>query len=444
MSLQQVELMSNSRDNESEILIVEPSKLYQQMIARQLLDEGITAKYVKTGKDAIKLITEHNFSLICCELELADYDGIELIQRLRQHTGLVIPILLLTASDDETIHKKALLNGVTEVINSRKLDGIQNYINAVCKKRQWIENQQANVLYVEDSIPIAQLTSKVLSQCGYRVSTVTSAEESVKLICEGSFDLLMTDILLEGKMSGIALVRYVRGLAEPICKLPILAISGLDNADQKIEILRQGASDFISKPVDYDELLVRVRNLVRAKKLYDQVLAQEEQLRTMAITDSLTGLYNRHFLSDAGNKRMNEAKRHHQALSVIVMDLDFFKQVNDNYGHVIGDSVLKQVSKLLQSSCREEDFAVRFGGEEFVLVLAHCGLDDAMVKAKKLQLALEKLRPENIEITGSFGVFGLIPKKADKYTFDTLFNAADKAVYTAKEMGRNQVCKGSL
>ncbi|HET9680256.1 MAG TPA: GGDEF domain-containing protein, partial [Gammaproteobacteria bacterium] len=186
-----------------------------------------------------------------------------------------------------------------------------------------------------------------------------------------------------------------------------------------------------------EEVVARVTNLITNKQLFDQVQAQQKHLYELAMTDQLTGLFNRNSLAEFASKYFSQAARHDFPLSVIIMDIDHFKQINDKHGHLSGDTVLEHIGSLLKSNCREEDFAARYGGEEFLLILTHCTLDCARDKADELRRDLEKLEPAGIPVTGSFGITARPANR--KISLDDLLRAADTAVYEAKRQGRNQV-----
>lgn len=162
---------------------------------------------------------------------------------------------------------------------------------------------------------------------------------------------------------------------------------------------------------------------------------QQEELIKLAMTDQLTSLYNRHSLFDIGPKYLSDALRHKFSVSLLVIDLDHFKNVNDTHGHGVGDVVLKAIGQVLNDNCRTEDFVARFGGEEFVKLLSHCDIDSAFTKAENLRISIEKCKPNGLTITSSIGVAAMT--KDDN--FENLFDKADKAVYLAKESGRNKV-----
>ncbi len=163
---------------------------------------------------------------------------------------------------------------------------------------------------------------------------------------------------------------------------------------------------------------------------------QSDELRNMALHDQLTQLYNRHFLIESANNKLAHVDRHGHALSVLMIDVDFFKHINDQFGHHAGDQVLKAIAGVLKSGNRKEDVVARFGGEEFVVLLEHCALDSAIEKAELLRSKIEALEPSGIAVTASFGVAQLLEHEN---TFVELLTRADEAVYVAKEQGRNRV-----
>jgi len=160
-------------------------------------------------------------------------------------------------------------------------------------------------------------------------------------------------------------------------------------------------------------------------------------LQRRAITDDLTGLYNKAYLNENGRQMLSAAQRHGYPLSLMVIDLDFFKQVNDRHGHDTGDRVLEAVGRLLGENCRNEDLAARFGGEEFTVLLPHCSLANACRKAEHLREKIAALNPAGLSVTTSIGVTGT--RIDETLDYETLFSQADKALYRAKEEGRNRV-----
>lgn len=269
------------------------------------------------------------------------------------------------------------------------------------------------------------------------VDHFTNGEQALQAFIDNEYDLVISDVFIEGKLSGGDIVEIIRKNDTNKSQIPILAVSGQDDLSMRIDVLRKGANDFITKPVQEDEFCARVSNLLALKKLFDQVNEQQKKLFDMAMTDQLTKLYNRHSLTEMAPKYISDAKRHRFDLSMLVIDLDHFKQVNDKHGHATGDIVLSEVGRLLRTMCRKEDFAARFGGEEFVMLLSHCNTDSAIEKANTIRQKIESLMPAGLKVTASIGVAST--EQGHNMNFESLFECADKAVYLAKDNGRNQI-----
>jgi two-component system cell cycle response regulator len=213
-------------------------------------------------------------------------------------------------------------------------------------------------------------------------------------------------------------------------------MSSFDDTSRKLALFKAGVNDYVPKPIMNEELLARVDNLILNQHLYKQLEIQRKGFEELAMTDQLTGLYNRHFLLDDASKKISASNRHNIDLCLVVIDIDFFKSFNDKYGHIMGDLVLIKVSELLSNHVRNNDIVARFGGEEFVILYEQCPLANAVKMAEVLRKSLEELKPEGLNLTASFGVAQFNVKDKD---FTGLFSRADKAVYQAKEKGRNCV-----
>ena len=277
---------------------------------------------------------------------------------------------------------------------------------------------------------------------GLDVTHERSAENAFYLLktISSNFDLVLTDLVLEGCMTGIALLSQIRDLPDERKRIPVLIMTDNQDPARKIELLKLGANDYVPKPIMPEELRARVNTLITNKQLIDQVQAHEQEIRTMAETDQLTQLFNRHRLAEMAPIFISQAIRQKHSLSTVVIDIDFFKVINDTHGHSMGDLVLAKVAEVIKENCRDEDFAARFGGEEFVLILPFCNQTDAFTKAEILRKEIEQLQPQGLSVTASFGVSTL--SDGDIQNFDQLFSIADKAVYASKENGRNQVSLG--
>jgi len=424
-------------------LIAEPTKAYRQLLETICHAVGFKPRFVTNAHDALQHLSNERVDLILTSLQLQDSDGIEFCKKIRRLEGMKhTPVVLLTSEKDKSMFESATQAGVTEIFHKADVPHIQTYLDGLRDRANTHNITNGRVLYVEDSLSLAKLTICILESMGLNVDHFTHAEQAYEAFQTNNYDLILTDILLAGNMSGIGLVRAIRSADSEQAQVPILAMSGQDDSARKIELLNYGANDYVAKPILEEELIARVRNLIINKKLLDQIKAQQHRLQELAMTDQLTELYNRHFLMELAPKYISEAFRHKSPLSLVVVDLDHFKAINDNHGHAAGDQVLIKTAQLLKAVCRNEDFAARFGGEEFILLLRHCNADNALQKMELLREEIATLNPNGIAISASFGIAELPQDKA--CNFDSLFSAADNAVYQAKENGRNCVIIGKV
>lgn len=287
--------------------------------------------------------------------------------------------------------------------------------------------EQATVLLVDDTRTNIQLLAGCLKS-QYRLKIAMDGQRCIELAQNPPLpDLILLDVIMP-KMDGYQVCRELK--SNPITQhIPIIFVTGRDSDEDEEFGLQLGAVDYITKPIRPAIVTARVATQIKLKY-------QSDKLRTMALHDQLTQLYNRHFLIESANSKLAHVERHGNALSVMMMDIDFFKHINDQFGHQAGDEVLKSIADLLKEHSRKEDVVARFGGEEFVILLEHCALNSAMEKAELLRESIEALMPSGIPVTASFGVAQLLDHEQ---TFVDLLSRADAAVYKAKDQGRNQV-----
>lgn len=284
------------------------------------------------------------------------------------------------------------------------------------------------VILVVDDIPTNAQALALLLKDDYVIKVATGGVRALELAGQDPIpDLILLDVQMPD-MDGYDVLRLLRENSDT-AQIPIIFVTGKDSVEDEEYGLELGAVDYITKPIRPSIVKARVKTHIMLKE-------QNNQLIAMATHDQLTGLYNRHYLADTLSKKLSQCKRHNEALSVIMADIDHFKNVNDTFGHLMGDIILKAVGNVIQDSARKEDISARFGGEEFVLVLDNCTAEDAMIKAEKIRKAIESLTTQGIEVTGSFGVAQL---NENIQRYEDLLKNADTALYIAKEEGRNRV-----
>jgi len=253
------------------ILIVEPSNTFQNIIDADFSVHGVAYQMVSTAAQAQDILSNQQFDLICMSLFLPDMYGLDFCKQLRHSaTTRLTPILLLTAEENKDVYAQAFKLGVTEVFHKQDISDLLQYITYLSEQSNLYKKVHGNILYVEDIQSQADVVVSILQDAGLTVSHHLSAESAYKDFTESSYDLLITDVVLQGNMSGLGLVRMVRSTESEKGMIPVLALSGIEHSSRKIELLRSGVNDYVSKPFLPEELTTRVKNLVLAKQLVDE------------------------------------------------------------------------------------------------------------------------------------------------------------------------------
>ncbi len=289
--------------------------------------------------------------------------------------------------------------------------------------------EKPTILIVDDEPANIQVLAASLKD-KYDIKVSTSGEQCLELV--GDRDQIMPDlVLLDIEMPNMGGYEVCRILKEDTntSSIPVIFVTAKDGDDDEEKGFFLGAVDYIIKPVNPVIVRARVDTHITLKQ-------QRDELEKMALHDQLTGLYNRYYLLEETNHKVAQAMRHKHDLSLLMIDIDYFKIINDEHGHPAGDAVLQSVAALLKELSRIEDITARFGGEEFVIVLDHCNAENAEAKADIIRQKIEALKPEGINVTVSIGVAEL---NADEESFSDLLKRADIALYLAKEQGRNRV-----
>lgn len=416
------------------VLIVEPSRTVCFTLSALFAKYGLEPRIARSGQEGLELLKSAPADLLCFAFELGDMDGVEFFvtakaQKLVHHQ----PGLMFASTQRKAAINRALMAGVTECFSKRDLVQLELFVERFAASS--LVRVSGKVLLVEDSSSAAMFYRQILERMGLEIVHCKTAEEAIEMFAAQHFDLVVTDYVLGGAKTGFAVIRAVRESLGRSAVTPILAISSFDDMARKVEILRNGANDFVSKPVVAEELEVRVSNMLKMQKLMRRLESQHEAMKDIAMRDPLTSLYNRYYLNEISPGLIADAHDSGQQLSLMVVDADHFKQINDTQGHKTGDHVLQQIAKSLQGICRSDDLVARIGGEEFVVVLPGVGLAETAARAEATRARIAALMPCGIAVTASIGVAAL----AKGESYDELFHRADGAMYRAKTNGRNRV-----
>jgi diguanylate cyclase (GGDEF)-like protein len=295
------------------------------------------------------------------------------------------------------------------------------------------------IAVVDDDPAIRRLVRLFLKRSGYDTLEFATGNEARAQLSKIPWDLAILDRRLPD-MDGMILCQELK--ANPEFKTRyVIMLTGEDEQEDKVEGLDLGADDYITKPFQYPELLARIRAAKRIIDLRKELLETNKRLERLSITDGLTRLYNHRYFQDALSRAFEESQRYGRPLSLAIIDLDFFKKVNDTHGHAVGDEVLKAVSGIFQDSIRSTDVAARYGGEEFAVMMPETESEAAFTFAEQIRVFIESTAIETqtgpLHVTVSVGV-GSVPH-AKIRSAKELIVAADKALYRAKRGGRNQV-----
>jgi two-component system cell cycle response regulator len=435
----------------------------------KLLDARLSAEYfdvvtAKNGLEALAICERGECDLVLLDVMMPEMDGFEVCRRLKSNAMTHhVPVVLVTALDQPSDRVRGLEAGADDFLTKpvsdvaliarvRSLARLKRMtdelrMRAVTSREIGIESPEqealaetgsgGKILIVDDRPASYDRLAKVLSQ-EHRVTVEHSPADALFRAGEGNFDLLVVSLSLS-QYDGLRLCSQVRSL-ERTRNVPILAICDDDNNARLVRGLEIGVNDFLIKPIDKNELLARVRTQVR-KKRYAERLRDNVQLSIeMAITDALTGLYNRRYMESHLASQVDEANARGKPLTALVLDIDFFKSINDTHGHDAGDAVLREFATRIRKSIRGIDLACRYGGEEFVIVMPETDISVATLVAERLRrrIASDPFPLPDGQVVAVTISAGLAALGAQDDAAGML-KRADLALYRAKRDGRNRV-----
>ena len=294
----------------------------------------------------------------------------------------------------------------------------------------------ATVMIVDDSMLVRAVVRAGLEAEDYHVVEAEDGTVALQLCRAQPPDVILLDIVMPG-LDGYQVLAQLK--ADPqLSHIPVVFLTGRTGMADVVTGLRAGAHDYLKKPFEPEELLARVGSAIHVKQLQDQLRDRNAQLDQLSRTDALTGLYNRRHLDEELGRRHGEARRYHDSLGLVLLDIDHFKQVNDAHGHPVGDDVLSEVASRIQNQLRLEDVAGRWGGEEFLVILPRTDLPGVLELAERIRRAVSATPviagDQRIDVTISGGcAVGPGESPAE------LLRRADKRLYQAKAAGRDQI-----
>ena len=298
-----------------------------------------------------------------------------------------------------------------------------------------LAKSKVQILIVDDDVTVRSTMNEYITTAGYDSDSVSCAEEALELLKKKSFHVVITDIILPA-MGGLDLTKTIK--QDQDCD--VIVMTGYSDDYSYEEAINIGASDFVIKPVRLEELLLRLKRVLKERDLTNERIRMMEKLQKLAVTDGLTKLYNSRSFYSQLETEVDRFNRYKHPLALLLLDLDHFKDYNDSYGHLEGDKILVRFSQIIKSCLRANDTAYRYGGEEFTVILPETGGEEAGTVAQRIRAALEAERfsPVNgkaVKLTISIGV----TEYQFKEELSSFIQRADKAMYRSKQKGRNMV-----
>jgi len=436
----------------------------------KLLEAKLTSEYFEvvtaySGAEALSKMEGCDPDIVLLDVMMPGMDGFEVCRRIKANPKTAhIPVVMVTALDQPTDRVTGLEAGADDFL-TKPVDDAALFarVRSLVRLKMMTDELRmrettgqsmglldpastlveagisGRILIIEDRSDSAAWFMKAL-QPNNEVSVVDTFEEALVRVRGGDYDLIVVSLGMRG-FDGLRLCSQLRSLPEGR-HVPILVVVSDGDKRKLHQALEMGVNDYLMRPVDPNELVARVRTQLRKKRYADRLRHNVQLSLEMAITDQLTGLHNRRYMARHLDNLIAQSHKSGKPLAFVIMDIDYFKSVNDTHGHDIGDEVLQEFARRVAANVRGIDLACRYGGEEFVVVMPDTDVGYAYAVAERLRSSIETTpveitrAPGKINITISIGIAGC---EGDCDTAEALLHRADQALYRAKKDGRNRV-----
>jgi two-component system cell cycle response regulator len=448
------------------VLVVDDVPANVKLLEARLSAEYFDVTTANSGAEALAACERAECDIVLLDVMMPDLDGFEVCRRLKSNPATHhIPVVMVTALDQPSDRVAGLQAGADDFLTKPVSDlaliarvrsltrlkmmtdelrmraATSREIGIESAEREAITEQggQGRILLVDDRRSSYERVAAMLAK-QHIVDIEPDPSAALFRSAEGNYELLIVSLSLEN-FDGLRLCSQLRSL-DRTRNLPILAICEPDDTTRLMRGLEIGVNDYLLRPIDSHELQARVRTQIRRKRYTERLRDNVQMSIEAAITDALTGLHNRRYMESHLGKLVEQASARGKQLAVLVLDIDYFKSINDTYGHDCGDDVLREFAVRVRKSIRGIDLACRIGGEEFVVVMPETDMAVAATVAERLRrkIAAEPFPIEQgrraIDVTISIGIAAL---ESPQDTAAQLLKRADQALYRAKRNGRNRV-----
>ncbi|MBI3678281.1 MAG: PleD family two-component system response regulator [Proteobacteria bacterium] len=436
----------------------------------KLLEAKLSAEYFEVitaynGLEALAKMDEHEPDIVLLDVMMPGMDGFEVCRRIKKNSKTAhVPVVMVTALDQPSdrvagleagaddfltkpVDDSALFARVRSLVRLKMMTDELRLREATGQSMGLIDPAETladaaptgRILVIEDRPESVAWFASAL-QPDNDMASVDMFEEALVRVRGGDFDLIVVSLGLRG-FDGLRLCSQLRSLPEGR-NVPILVVVSEGDRRKLTQALEMGVNDYLTRPVDKNELIARVRTQLRKKRYSDKLRHNMQLSLEMAITDQLTGLHNRRYMSRHLDMLISGAHKSSKPLAFLIMDIDHFKAVNDTYGHDTGDEVLREFAGRISANVRGIDLACRYGGEEFVVVMPDTDPEYAYTVAERLRREVEanpfaiSRDPHKLNITISIGIAA---SDTASDSAEALLHRADQALYRAKREGRNRV-----
>lgn len=448
------------------VLVVDDVLPNVKLLSAKLTREYFDVVSAYNGPEALERIRTEAPDIVLLDVMMPGMDGFEVCERIRADAATMhIPIVMITALSDAADRVRGLEAGaddfLTKPVNDIALFArVRSLVRLKMMMDEWRLREStsgqfgildagpsvtqekvtgARVLVVEDSRIDLEKVSEALKRDEDRTSSSDNCADALDMALAEDFDLIIVSLTLLNE-DGLRLCSQLRS-HEKTRQTPVLLIADEDDMDRIAKGLELGANDYLLKPIDRNELLARVRTQVRRRRYHERLRSNYEQSLSLALTDSLTGVFNRRYVTAHLPRLLERSGDSQKPVSCLMFDIDHFKAVNDTYGHAVGDEVLKEIANRTNRNLRNFDLVARLGGEEFVVVMPDSDGQCAAAVAERLR---RRICEEPFVVSAPVGSvdvsisIGIAVAEHPGEMAEGLIKRADDALYEAKRTGRNR------